>query len=235
MAECDRNVIQVVEFRDLRDLSNPPDNQHHDGSNATPAATINTPTALSPTRMTGILDGEMETFGTSGHPTIDSSDDESVRKGRRRIATSRTPTVNSPSSSRSRSRTPLMPHTTHFTNFQALQSSSFTRKEASPLATERGEPIDEEPSVANSRRSSILEGGSVDVSRANSVNKSSGNTIVRLETELLLLKGEVGFQAYLKQLHLAHMGTLHREKVLDSGAEAERQSLVCSFSLGFGD
>ncbi|GAA6030584.1 hypothetical protein JCM8097_006220 [Rhodosporidiobolus ruineniae] len=48
--------------------------------------------------------------------------------------------------------------------------------------------------------------------------------LVKLETELVLLQGEVNFQNYLKGLHLQHMGTLHREKVLESGAEAERQS-----------
>lgn len=48
----------------------------------------------------------------------------------------------------------------------------------------------------------------------------------KLETEIVLLQGEVAFQTYLKQLHIAHMGTLHREKVLESGAEAERQTLV---------
>ncbi|BGP20943.1 hypothetical protein JCM10213_008031 [Rhodosporidiobolus nylandii] len=48
--------------------------------------------------------------------------------------------------------------------------------------------------------------------------------IVRLETDLVVLQGEVAFQLYLKGLHLQHMGTVHREKVLESGAEAERQS-----------
>ncbi|GAA6064628.1 hypothetical protein JCM10212_000597 [Sporobolomyces blumeae] len=48
--------------------------------------------------------------------------------------------------------------------------------------------------------------------------------ITKLETELVQLQGEVQFQTYLKQLHLQHMGTVHREKVLESGAEAERQS-----------
>lgn len=54
--------------------------------------------------------------------------------------------------------------------------------------------------------------------------------LVKLETELVVLQGEVNFQNYLKQLHLQHMGTLHREKVLESGAEAERESSV-SFRL----
>ena len=71
------------------------------------------------------------------------------------------------------------------------------------------------------------------MSRTNSTSKvltsstAANAQIARLETELILLQSEVNFQIYLKQLHLAHMGTLHREKVLDSGAEAERQSLVC--------
>lgn len=50
--------------------------------------------------------------------------------------------------------------------------------------------------------------------------------LIKLETKLVVLQGEVNFQNYLKQLHLQHMGTLHREKVLESGAEAERQSSV---------
>lgn len=54
--------------------------------------------------------------------------------------------------------------------------------------------------------------------------------ITKLETELVQLQGEVNFQTYLKQLHLQHMGTVHREKVLESGQEAERQSRVSIFS-----
>lgn len=54
--------------------------------------------------------------------------------------------------------------------------------------------------------------------------------ITKLETELVQLQGEVNFQTYLKQLHLQHMGTVHREKVLESGQEAERQSRVSLFS-----
>ncbi|KAK4049720.1 hypothetical protein OIV83_003995 [Microbotryomycetes sp. JL201] len=53
----------------------------------------------------------------------------------------------------------------------------------------------------------------------------TASQIHKLETEIILLQGEVAFQTYLKQLHIAHMGTLHREKVLESGAEAERQVL----------
>lgn len=57
--------------------------------------------------------------------------------------------------------------------------------------------------------------------------------VSKLQSDLVLLKGECDFQTYLKGLHLAHMGTLHREKVLESGAEAERQSLVSSFPSSF--
>ncbi|GAA5935816.1 uncharacterized protein JCM15063_001813 [Sporobolomyces koalae] len=53
---------------------------------------------------------------------------------------------------------------------------------------------------------------------------SVSNQITKLETEVVQLQGEVNFQTYLKQLHLQHMGTVHREKVLESGQEAERQS-----------
>ncbi|GAA6009461.1 hypothetical protein JCM10207_003790 [Rhodosporidiobolus poonsookiae] len=48
--------------------------------------------------------------------------------------------------------------------------------------------------------------------------------LTKLETAIVVLQGEVNFQSYLKQLHLQHMGTMHRERVLESGAEAERQS-----------
>lgn len=135
-----------------------------------------------------------------------------------------TPTLRSPSSpSRSRSRTPLMPHTTHYSNFQALQSASMSpRRSSSPFARSRDSSA--EPSANSSRRSSYI-GSSI---LGNRPLAPGASQLVRLETELLVLQGEVNFQTYLKQLHLAHMGTLHREKVLDSGAEAERQSLVRS-------
>ncbi|SCV67181.1 BQ2448_5827 [Microbotryum intermedium] len=52
-----------------------------------------------------------------------------------------------------------------------------------------------------------------------------GSQVRKLENEIALLQGEVEFQCYLKQIHLQYMGTLHRQKVLESGAEAERQAL----------
>lgn len=47
-----------------------------------------------------------------------------------------------------------------------------------------------------------------------------------LKREVLLLKNELNFELFLKQQHLQHIGRLHREHVLDSSVEAERQQLV---------
>lgn len=60
--------------------------------------------------------------------------------------------------------------------------------------------------------------------------RASGNNVLvaeldKLRTENFLLQSEVNYHLYLKQLHLAHMGTLHRETVLESGEEVERQNL----------
>ena len=152
--------------------------------------------------------------------------------------------------SRSRSPTPHLPTHTHFTNFQALQSAKRHASSSSDRQFDAVDPLSISvqlgmstsptssgmPSRAPSRRGSISnfsDGIGGLMSRANSTSKVFPTTstaanaqIARLETELILLQSEVNFQIYLKQLHLAHMGTLHREKVLDSGAEAERQSLV---------
>lgn len=144
-------------------------------------------------------------------------------------------------STRSRSSIPHLPSTTHFNNFQALQSSprragSTFSDSADPLSLSAQLGMSVSPigsissSTATSRRGSFSNNPSTAyMSRTNSNMKltdSNNEKIVRLETELILLKSEVNFQLYLKSLHLAHMGTLHREKVLDSGIEAERQSLV---------
>lgn len=47
-----------------------------------------------------------------------------------------------------------------------------------------------------------------------------------LKREVLLLRNELNFELFLKQQHLQHIGRLHREHVLDSSVEAERQQLV---------
>lgn len=159
--------------------------------------------------------------------------------------------------------TPLMPATTHFTNFQALQSSANSPTSGMSPARRSGsrfrvasnsDSVPEWPGTLElsgmhppggagpapssmSRRSSgvashgtgigLLSPELVPVGSTRGVSPSPTMAhIVKLERDVLLLKGEVDFQNYLKQLHLQHMGTLHREKVLESGAEAERQSSV---------
>ncbi|GAA5897630.1 hypothetical protein JCM8208_000217 [Rhodotorula glutinis] len=207
-------------------------------------------------------------------------------------STSATPKATSPGPSRSASRavsrvrsatpsttgtaspvrvsTPLMPATTHFTNFQALQSTAASPTSMSParhrsgsrfrvasntsdgggpewpgtleLSGMHGAPVAHPhahahplpPSTMSRRSSGVASHGTgvgllspelVPVGSTRGVSPAPTTAhIVKLERDVLLLKGEVDFQNYLKQLHLQHMGTLHREKVLESGAEAERQS-----------
>ncbi|KAI9268349.1 Hamartin protein-domain-containing protein [Phascolomyces articulosus] len=47
--------------------------------------------------------------------------------------------------------------------------------------------------------------------------------IAALKREVLLLRNELNFELFVKQQHLQHMGRLHREHVVDSSVEAERQ------------
>ncbi|CAO3600874.1 unnamed protein product [Absidia cylindrospora] len=49
--------------------------------------------------------------------------------------------------------------------------------------------------------------------------------IAGLKREVLLLRNELNFELFLKQQHLQHIGRLHREHVMDSTVEAERQQL----------
>ena len=224
MAECDRNVVHVGEVRDPR--GDAPVNL------ATEEATYFSERGV----------------GRAAVPEEEEGDDE---RRLRDVARGPVPT------SRSRSPTPHLPTHTHFTNFQALQSakrnassSSDRQSDIDPLSISvqlgmsTSPTSSGMPSRATSRRGSFSNFSEGLMSRTNSTSKvfptssSAANAqIARLETELILLQSEVNFQIYLKQLHLAHMGTLHREKVLDSGAEAERQSLVrpLSFAVDFGD
>lgn len=138
---------------------------------------------------------------------------------------------------RSRSTTPHLPLNTHYANFQALTNSPLGSRSSSvdpmslslQLGLADSTTSSEAPSTVVSRRGSAGDPFLALVSSTAGLQHHSTSTnsqIIRLETELALLQSEVNFQTYLKQLHLAHMGTLHRAKVLDSGAEAERQSLV---------
>ncbi|CEP14350.1 hypothetical protein, partial, partial [Parasitella parasitica] len=49
--------------------------------------------------------------------------------------------------------------------------------------------------------------------------------LAALKREVLLLRNELNFELFLKQQHLQHIGRLHREHVLDTSVEAERQQL----------
>ncbi|KAI7907153.1 Hamartin protein-domain-containing protein [Cokeromyces recurvatus] len=49
--------------------------------------------------------------------------------------------------------------------------------------------------------------------------------VAALKREVLLLRNELNFELFLKQQHLQHIGRLHRERVLDTSVEAERQQL----------
>lgn len=202
--------------------------------------------------------------------------------GSRSVSISAASAKSHDSSARSKSPTPHMPATTHFTNFQALQqaqgsppaslySPASGARSVSRLRMQAGPDFDSmafagnlasndtsahgstanssrAPSIMSSPTSPLAQGpGSPQLaatlisdglsrsnSRATATTASNLPTgpvsaqIHKLETEIVLLQGEVAFQTYLKGLHIAHMGTLHREKVLESGAEAERQSQVRS-------
>lgn len=50
--------------------------------------------------------------------------------------------------------------------------------------------------------------------------------IAALKREVLLLRNELNFELFVKQQHLQHMGRLHREHMVDSSVEAERQRTV---------
>ncbi|CAI2179751.1 10446_t:CDS:10 [Funneliformis geosporum] len=50
-------------------------------------------------------------------------------------------------------------------------------------------------------------------------------SVAFLQREIMLLRNELNFEFYLKQQHLQHIGRLHRDHVLDSTVEAERQNL----------
>lgn len=157
-----------------------------------------------------------------------------------------------PGSSRSPGASALdFPPTTPFTNFKALSVQNSPARDSSvdPMSLSLQLGMTDSiaslnPSTVASRRTSTIDPFlshshstflSNTLAHANSTQHPTVSTnaqIVRLETTLAMLQSEVNFQTYLKSLHLAHMGTLHRAKVLDSGAEAERQSLV-SFDSSF--
>lgn len=268
MADCDRNVIQVVESPDLRrapapfSLSSPdfsprrprstttrflnstaPDRfGYDDGSNgSTPTGELSrsrstTPHLPATTHYANFqaLQNLSTSFGASNNGTTRSNSTFSS-------ATSPTSPLSLSSSllfddynpnpvSTIQTRHPIH-STNHSTDSSALPSTTTSRR-----SSFGGGPAPTFPLVSTYLTSDIPASprppSSVRTATSTTTTLPAGGKleipahILRLESDLILLKAEVDFQIYLKGLHLAHMGTLHREKVLESGAEAERQSLV---------
>lgn len=58
------------------------------------------------------------------------------------------------------------------------------------------------------------------------VDSNVGRMIALKDREISLLRSQLQYEFYLKAQHVQHMGALHRQKVLDSGYEADRQALM---------
>lgn len=256
MAECDRNAVQEHpdDLHDFRGDGKTDGEESHDLRDAESFLGRSRTRGQGHRSKKGPLAQELESVFAEKvvRSAADAEDDDGATMSRRHTPTPRSPST---SVSRSRSPTPHMPATTHYTNFQALQSAS-PRSSMSPgrslsrLRSPDHDPLawsgtlsstdsSAQPSGASSRASSIMNvplsplGNSsllspdpLSRSTSKATNIPTNAQIAKLETEIILLQGEVAFQTYLKQLHIAHVGTLHREKVLESGAEAERQGLV---------
>lgn len=235
-AECDRNVIQVFEAWQIRGsvLTQEGDQDplsEDRGRTSRLMAPVPSLKESSLSRVRALsVEGDEDQTPDSQLP---------VRQGRSRLQSS------TPPQSRSRSPTPHMPATTHYHNFNLLASASASSHSSPRRSQSRFRSPDpvmdplarsgflarEAAALSPNMSDSLLFSGSVGgESRPTSfVTNPPGQVAAlsagKLETQLVLLQGEVNFQNYLKQHHIAHMGTLHREKVLESGAEAERQGL----------
>jgi hypothetical protein len=73
--------------------------------------------------------------------------------------------------------------------------------------------------------SSSLLSSSSSSSSSSTCSSETKLLIAALKREVLLLRNELNFELFLKQQHLQHIGRLHREHVMDSTVEAERQQL----------
>lgn len=71
-----------------------------------------------------------------------------------------------------------------------------------------------------------VQASTVPLSRDPSVDSTTQRLLALKDREILLLRSELQHELYLKAQHVQHMGTLHRQKVLDSGYEADRQALM---------
>lgn len=85
-----------------------------------------------------------------------------------------------------------------------------------------------EPTVVATASNNVDETPATDSNNIDTTSMSSETKLLlaALKREVLLLRNELNFELFLKQQHLQHIGRLHREHVLDSSVEAERQQLV---------
>ncbi|CAO3612765.1 unnamed protein product [Mucor hiemalis] len=79
-----------------------------------------------------------------------------------------------------------------------------------------------EPTVASNNIDETPTTSNINITNMSSETKL---LLAALKREVLLLRNELNFELFLKQQHLQHIGRLHREHVLDSSVEAERQQL----------
>lgn len=238
-AECDRNVIQVFEAWQIRGsvLTQEGEQIEHgglpEGEGEARGRTSRLMAPVPSLKESSLTRAREVSLG--GDETPDGQ--LPLRQGRSRLQSS------TPPQSRSRSPTPHMPATTHYHNFNLLQSASTNssprRSQSRFRSPDSGmDPLARSGFLAreaatlspNMSESLLFSGSTAADSRPTSIVTSPPGhapalSAGKLETQLVLLQGEVNFQNYLKQHHIAHMGTLHREKVLESGAEAERQGL----------
>ena len=54
----------------------------------------------------------------------------------------------------------------------------------------------------------------------------TGEQLTELRRQILLLKNDLGFERYLKQQHMNHIGTLRRRQVREAASEADTQNLI---------
>lgn len=78
--------------------------------------------------------------------------------------------------------------------------------------------------VANVRSSPAASSGNSNKTPTD--NSNAERLIAFKDREILLLRSELQHELYLKSQHVQQMGTLHRQKVLDSGYEADRQAMM---------
>lgn len=116
----------------------------------------------------------------------------------------------------------LSPSTPQLTGRLAELMSPAAQAEELPVLPSPAPPLLALPDleVANVQTSAVP------LSRDPSVDSSAQRLIALKEREILLLRSELQHELYLKGQHVQHMGTLHRQKVLDSGYEADRQALM---------